>query len=245
MPLSESEVIVTTKYGRMPAFTAAPAAPGSYPAVIFYMDAPGYREELRMMARRIAKAGYFCVLPDLYYRYGTVRFDTPRRDDAMSAVIKAAFTNLTTADVIDDTAGLLAFIDGQDNAKTGPVGCVGFCMSGCMAMTAAAVYPDRIKAAASLYGLGLVTDKPESPHRMAAKIKAELYFGFAEVDPAVPENVIPELKPALDKAGVTHNIEVFPGTRHGFCFPERAVYAPVAAERAWERLFDLWARNLN
>lgn len=245
MALTENEVVITTKYGRMPAFAVCPAAPGPYPAIIFYMDAPGFREELCNMARRIAKAGYFCVLPDLYYRYGTIRFDAPRRNDAMSAVIKAAWTNVATADVIDDTAGILAFIDAQAQAKAGKAGCVGFCMSGCMAMTAAAVYPQRIVAAASLYGLGIVTDKPDSPHRMAEKIKGELYCGFAEVDPAVPDNVIPELKSALKSAAVKSNIEVFAGTRHGFCFPERAVYAPVAAEQAWARLFDLWQRNLN
>ena len=81
MPLLEKDVVVTTKHGRMHTFTACPDAPGAFPAIILYMDAPGYREELCNQARRIAKHGYFCVLPDLYYRYGTVRFDTPRRND--------------------------------------------------------------------------------------------------------------------------------------------------------------------
>ena len=82
----EQHVIVTTKHGTMPTFTACPDGPGSFPGIIFYMDAPGIRQELRNMARRIAKHGYFCVLPDMYYRLGTCHFDIPRRDDGMSAV---------------------------------------------------------------------------------------------------------------------------------------------------------------
>ena len=81
----ERDVIVTTKHGRMPTFLAAPDGSEQYPGIIFYMDAPGIREELRNMARRIARHGYFCILPDMYYRLGTVLFDLPRRTDAMSA----------------------------------------------------------------------------------------------------------------------------------------------------------------
>ena len=84
---------------------------GSIPPVIFYMDAPGPREELRNMARRIAKQGYFCLLPDMYYRLGTVRFDIPRRDDAMSAVIRASMNSVTNALVTDDTAAVRAWLD--------------------------------------------------------------------------------------------------------------------------------------
>ena len=85
----EKDVIVTTKYGRMPTFAVCPDAPGQYPGIIFYMDAPGIREELRNMARRIARHGYFCLLPDMYYRLGLLRFDIHRRDDAMSQCIRA------------------------------------------------------------------------------------------------------------------------------------------------------------
>jgi carboxymethylenebutenolidase len=244
MALIEKDVVVTTKYGRMPAFSACPDAPGQFPGIIVYMDAPGFRDELCNMARRIAKQGYFCLLPDLYYRYGGIRFDTPRRSEAMSAVIKAAWTNLNNADTTDDTAGMLAFLDAQEKVKPGLVGCVGFCMGGRFAMTVAARFPHRFGASASLYGVWLVTDKQDSPHLLANKIKGEIYYGFAEVDPSVPANVIPELRGSLEKAGTKHRIEVFPGTTHGFCFPERPDYHPIASEQAWSRLFDLWDRNL-
>ena len=244
MALIEKEVVVTTRYGRMPAFAACPDAPGAFPPVIFYMDAPGYREELLNMARRIAKAGYFCLLPDMYYRLGTIRFDVARRNDAMSAVIRAAMNHLSNADVVDDSAAMIAWLDAQDKAKAGPVGCVGHCMSGRYVTAVAARFPTRIAAAASLYGVGIVTDQPDSPHLAIDRIQAELYYGFAETDATVPEHVIPALKAALDKAHTRYELEVLPGTHHGFCFAERPFYAPEAAEHAWEKLFSLWERNL-
>ena len=244
MALIEKDVIVTTKHGRMPTFAACPDAPGPFPGIILYMDAPGYREELCNQARRIAKHGYFCLLPDLYYRYGTVRFDIPRRGEQMSNVIKAAYTSLTNADITDDTAGLLAYLDAQDKATPGPVGCVGHCMSGQFVTTVAARFAHRFAAVASLYGVKIVTDQPDSPHLLVPQIKGELYYAFAETDASVPPEVIPALQTALEKAGVKHRIKVYPGTQHGYCFPERQVYAPAAAEETWKVLFDLWDRNL-
>src|SRR3982751_3231444 len=143
----ENHVEVSTKYGRQPCFAVCPDQPGTFPAIILYMDAPGIREELRDQARRIAKHGYFCLLPDLYYRLGTLRFDIPRRNDAMSTVIRPAMKSLTIAAVMDDTGGMLAWLDAQERVKPGPVGCVGHCMSGPFAIAAAARFP-RMKAAA-------------------------------------------------------------------------------------------------
>jgi carboxymethylenebutenolidase len=240
----ERDVEIVTKYGRQPAFAACPDAPGAFPAIILYMDAPGFREELRNMARRIAKHGYYCLLPDLYYRLGHLRFDIPRRNDAMSVVIRGAMQSLTDAAVMDDTAGMIGFLDAQDKVRPGPLGCVGHCMSGPFAMTAAARFP-RMKAAAALYGVDMVTDKPDSPHLLAGDIKGELYVGFAETDPAVPSTVIPQLAAALVRAGTRHTLETVPGTHHGFCFAARNDYHAVAAETTFATLLDLWDRNLN
>lgn len=240
----EQEVTVTTKHGRMPTFLASPDGPGPYPGILFYMDAPGIREELRNMARRIAKQGYFCLLPDMYYRLGTVRFDLPRRDDGMSAVIRAAMNHLTNALVVDDTAALLAYLDAQDKAKPGPVGCVGHCMSGQYITTVAARFPHRVAAAASLYGVGIITDKEDSPHRFLDRIKGELYYAFAETDHAVPAHIPGELEKALDAVSAQYELKVFAGTQHGFCFPERPVYDTLAGEETWSKIFAMWDRNL-
>jgi carboxymethylenebutenolidase len=99
-------------------------------------------------------------------------------------------------------------------------------------------------AAASLYGVGVVTDKADSPHLLVNEIKGELYYAFAEHDQSVPDNVIPALKAALDKSGAKHEVHLFPGTHHGFCFPERAVYDTLAAEETWKKMFAMWNRAL-
>ena len=240
----EAHVQVGTRHGSMPAFAVCPEGAGPFPPVILYMDAPGYRAELENMARRIARGGYFCLLPDLYYRIGVVRFDTKRRDDAMSTVIRASRNTLTNAMITDDTAGMLAFLDAQGRAKPGPVGCVGHCMSGRFIVTVAARFPERIAAAAAFYGVQIVTDQPDSPHLIADRIKAETYLSFAEVDELVPANVVPDITSVLERAGVAHDVEIVPGTHHGYCFPERAAYHPEAAERAWSKLFAMWERRL-
>ena len=239
----ESEVFITTKYGRQQAFAVCPDMPGRFAPVILYMDAPGMREELRGVARRISNLGYFCLVPDLYYRLGMLRFDIPRRNDAMSKVIHAAMTSLTISAVMDDTAGMIAYLDGHEKVKPGGIGCVGHCMSGPFAIAAAASFP-RVKAAASLYGVNMVTNNADSPHLLLDRIGGEVYLGFAEIDPSVPPNVIPDFKAALEVAGTRHILETFSGAHHGFCFAARPDYHPVAAEASWERMVDLWARNL-
>ncbi len=240
----EQDVIVTTKYGKMPTFAVCPEGPGQYPGIIFYMDAPGIREELRNMARRIARAGYFCLLPGMYYRLGHLRFDVQRRDDSMMPCILAAMSSLTNAKVMDDTGGLLGWLDGQDKAKPGPVGCVGYCMSGMHITNAAAFYPHRIASAASLYGVGIITDKEDSPHLFLDRIKGELYYAFAETDRSVPPHLPGDLAKLLDQHDIKHELKVFPGTEHGFAFPERAIYNTLAAEETWAKMFAMWDRTL-
>lgn len=239
----EREVKIGTKHGEMLSFVAAPDE-GRHPPVILYMDAPGYRDELKNMARRFAANGYFCVLPDMYYRLGRVHFDVRRRDDRMSTVIRAARLTVSNEMVVDDTGGILAYIDAQAQAKPGPVGIAGHCMSGSYVMAVAARYPSRIAAAAAYYGVQIVTDEQDSPHLIADKIKAEVYLSFGEIDELVPDHVIPTIKEIFAKHRIVSDVEQPAGTRHGYLFPERGVYHPVAAEAAWAKTLALFERRL-
>ena len=180
----------------------------------------------------------------MYYRLGSLRFEFGRRAEGLRPTIFAAMDSLTNALVMEDTAAMLGFLDGQDKVKPGPVGCVGYCMSGRYVTTAAARFPNRFASAASLYGVGIVTDKPDSPHLLVDRIKGEMYFSFAETDEHVPDGVIPALRAALDKAGTRYELETQPGSRHGFQFPEREVYDTHAAEASWAKMFALWERTL-
>ncbi|NKC11789.1 MAG: hypothetical protein GKR94_06165 [Gammaproteobacteria bacterium] len=246
--MQERYVDVTSKHGVIPSFLVCPdphpGGTGQWPAIILYMDAPGIREELRNMARRIAKQGYVCILPDLYHRYGHLRFDTPRRNEAMGNVIKAAYLSLTDDNIYEDTAGLIGFLDAQYEVTPGPIGTIGFCMSGRFVTVAALEFPDRIAAAAALYGTRLVVDEPDSPHLRLSGIKPALYYGFGDVDVTTPPDYIATFKAALDSAGANYEMDVFTGVDHGYCFVERPAYNPACAEQSWSKVFALFDRTL-
>ncbi len=244
--MNEFNVDVATADGQMDCFIAHPdtsdGQSGPFPAVILYMDVPGVREELRDFIRLIAAQGYFAVLPDMYYRDGKVRFDLTKGMDELQRMF-AQGQKLNVPGVMSDTAGLLDYLDANATVKS-PHGCIGYCMSGQYVVAAAGTYPDHFAAIASLYGVGIVTDHPKSPHLVAANAKGELYLGFAEEDQYVEDNVIPDLKASLDAGDIDYVIETHAGTEHGFCFPGRPSYDKEAAERVWEIVFDLYARKL-
>jgi carboxymethylenebutenolidase len=219
---------------------------GAHPAVIFFMDAPGIREELRDMARRLASAGYYVMLPNLYYRAGVEELGAFTGEAWAGARerIFALMGKLNIPMVMEDTAALLAHTKTDPAASPGPAGCVGYCMSGQYAISAAATYPDRIAAAASIYGTRLMTDTPDSPHLAARRARAEFYIGCAEIDEYAPVEFVAALRESLQNCGVEAEIEIYPGVGHGFAFPGRDAYNRAAAERHWERLFALFARKL-
>ena len=144
---------------------------------------------------------------------------------------------------MDDIAAVLAFLDRQEAAQKGAVGCHGYCMSGPYAL-AAARYPDRVAAAASLYGTWLVSDAEESPHLALGKVKGELYIACAEYDDLALLPMVEELQGLFKEAGMAGEIEMYPGVHHGFAFPQRWCYDKPAAERHWERLLALYRRRL-
>ena len=245
--MAEKIINISTQDGDMETFVVHPDADGPHPAVILYMDAPGIREELYEFCRRISGHGYCVLLPDLYYRLGKLRFimdNVSEVSEELRAKMFEAMNSLTNALVLSDTAGMLEFLEGESAAKAGPKGCIGYCMSGRYVTSVAGTFPEDIDAAASLYGVGIVTDQLDSPHLLADRIKGELYFGFAGTDPYVPDNVIPDLKAALDTHGVAYRLDIWPDTEHGFCFPRRTVYKEDAAEQVWELVFDLYKRRL-
>ena len=223
---------------------------GPHPVVLFYMDAIGVREELKDMARRIGTAGYCVLLPNLFYRVAgidDVLLDA-KRIEVKGSAERERFWGLVRSvsndRVAADTRPLLDYARSLDGAAPGPAGCVGYCLSGQFVYTVAARYPGEIAAAASYYGAGIVTDRPDSPHLLTAAIRAELYLAFAEDDIWVPDASVEALARCLEGSGVRHRIERYAGAHHGFAFPDRHCYDKAAAERHWERMLALFRRNL-
>jgi carboxymethylenebutenolidase len=243
----EKTLDIATGDGAMETFICYPERSGPYPPVLLLMDAPGIREELRDMARRLATVGYYVLLPNLYYRAGRDTIfgpDVLEQGSAERDRMRAVRTKMTIPPVMDDIAAMIAFADGENAAKPGPIGAHGYCMSGPYALAAAARYPDRIAAAASFYGTWLVSDADESPHLSLGKVKGELYIACAEHDELAPLPMVEELRALFQRAGSRGEIELYPGVHHGFAFPERWCYEKPAAERHWERLIALYRRRL-
>jgi carboxymethylenebutenolidase len=239
----ERELDIQTADGAMNTFVTHPEEGGPHPVVLFYMDAPGKRGELHDMARRLGSVGYFVVLPNLYYRRDR-DFRMGTGDDARRIMFEH-MNSLDRTKILTDTAAMLKFVAGEKGARTDKVGVVGYCMSGPFVFWAAAEHPDRVAAAASFHGVRLCTDSPESPHRFAAKIKAELYVGCAQTDSYAPPEMIEALDAHLRTTPLRYRIETYPDTQHGFVFPKReGMYQKAGAERHWERLIALFRRNL-
>ncbi len=239
----EREIEIRTRDGAMNTFVVHPEEGGPFPPVFFYMDAPGKREELHDMARRIATVGYWVALPNLYYRR-TREFAMERTEAGMQRMFEM-MQHLSNTLIVHDTEALLAYADAQAAVRPGTVGAVGYCMSGPFVIAAAAAFPERFAAAASVYGAGLISDAPDSAHLLAPHIRGELYLACAEIDRWAPKEQIDALGRVLQTAGVKHRIEWYPGAEHGFAFPQReGIYHKPSAERHWERLFALFARNL-
>jgi carboxymethylenebutenolidase len=237
----ERELDITTSDGKANTFIVHPEEGDPCPVILFLMDAPGKREELHDMARRLATVGYYVMLPNLYYRRVREFVMTPDKRPEMFGHMNS----LSNAMVCDDARALLEHAATDPAARSGAVGCVGYCMSGPFAFAVAAALSDRITAAASIHGVRLYSDAMDSPHRDANKIKGELYFGCAETDEWTPKNLIDGLDAWLANSGARYRIEWYPGTHHGFVFPQRAgLYDKASAERHWERLFALFERNL-
>ncbi len=243
----EHQLDIPTPDGAMPTFVCHPERGGAHPAVFLLMDAPGVREELRDMARRLATVGYYVLLPNLYYRAGRDTIygpDVLEEGSAEHRRMRAVRTKMAIPPVMEDVADMLAYIDRQADVRHGPVGCHGYCMSGPYALAAAARYPDRIAAAASFYGTWLVSDAEESPHLSFPEMKGEIYIACAEHDDLAPPAMVEELKDLFEQSGTSGELEVYPQVHHGFAFPQRWCYDKAAAERHWERLFALYGRRL-
>ena len=239
----EQHLDIATADGPMNSFVVHPDEGGPFPVVLFWMDAPGKREELHDMARRLASTGYLVVLPNLYHRQ-TREFVLKDRTEPELAKMFALMRTLNRHTAECDARAMLAYVDAHPKADATRVGQVGYCMSGPFVVWAAAAFPERFACLASIHGAGMATDAPDSPHRVAPQLRCESYFACAEIDQWAPPADIQALQAALVQGQVPHRIEWFPQAQHGFVFPQRAVYDRASAERYWERLHALFARRL-
>jgi carboxymethylenebutenolidase len=250
-----TEVEIKTPSGVCDASLTQPGPDGQWPGVILFADAFGLRPAMRDMAKRLAQNGYTVLVPNPYYRSTKApglppdfNFSNPQDREKL-----AALRALLTAEAVSaDATAYAAFLDTQRSVKkSAKMGVVGYCMGGPMTMRAAAALPNRVGAGASFHGGGLVTDKPDSPHRLVPRIEANYYFGIAANDDANEPEAKTKLREAFDAAGLPAKIEVYAGCMHGWCVKDmptspdgKPIYNQAQAERAWNELIALYKQTL-
>jgi carboxymethylenebutenolidase len=238
----ERELDVTTPEGEMKTFIYHPEHQGPHPVVLYLMDAPSIRPALKEMAARLASAGYYVMLPYLFYRGGPFR-EFGQSDEDMHDRQELMGT-VTPTNIISDAEALLALADDDPAAKGGKIGAVGFCMSGGLVISLARAMPERVVAVASIHGAWLVRDTPDSPHLNLDSVKAEIYFGWCDNDPTAPADDVPVMRAALDAAGITYTLDWLTDALHGYAPPGGERYNRAASELHWERVHALLGRNL-
>jgi len=247
----ETEVSVKTPDGTCDAAFIHPAS-GAYPGVILWADAAGLRPTMRDMAKRLAADGYSVLVPNPFYRVSkapqfTDAANLDFKNQDLLAKIQTLMSSIGAPGAAEkDAVAYVAFLDAQPQVdKTKKIGTQGYCMGGPLVVRTAAAVPERIGAGASFHGGGLVTDKPDSPHLLAPKIKARMYFGVAASDDQRQPDAKDILRQSFTKAGVPVEVEVYPA-KHGWCVPDMPiedgapVYDKAQAERAWSKLVALY-----
>ncbi len=245
----EEEIEIRTADGAAGGFLSrAEEAGRREPGVIFLTDIGGIRPSKRGMARRLAGAGYTVLMPNLFYRTGeppVIDISPGFEDEGVRRRLGELRASLPPEAVERDAGAYVDFLAAQDSVAEGGMSVVGFCFAGGMAMRIAAARPDRIAVAASFHGGGLVTDAPTSPHLLLPRInKARLYFGHATQDRGMTAAAIEKLDRALDAWGGRYESKIYEGALHGWTVPDSPVYDEAQAERAFQKLTELFAETL-
>jgi carboxymethylenebutenolidase len=241
-------VDINTPDGVADAYVARPDDQ-PHPGVLFIMDAFGLRPTIREMIDRIADDGYVVLAPNVFYRAGrapvlpTPDLSDPEQRSAFFASLRPLIDQLTPDRLAADSAAYLDYLAAV--GRPGPAAITGYCMGARVGWRITLAHPDRVAALAGFHAGGLVTDAPDSPHRSAADVKAELYFGFADQDQSMTAEQIATFERALDDAGARYRSEIYEGARHGYTMADTAAYHEPSGERHFRELRDLLERTLS
>jgi carboxymethylenebutenolidase len=245
----KTNVTIAMPDGEARAFVFTPdAGPGPWPVILFYMDGPAIRPALFEMGERMAHAGYYVLLPDMFWRLGpyppidmATAFGSP---EGRKVFRETYFSSTDPLRAMADTGVFLAWLDEQPQTRPGPFGVTGYCMGGGFALRAAAAFPDRFAAAASFHPSNLATDEPDSPHLAVARIKAQVLVAGGDKDASFDEAQKDRLAAALSDGGVNAEVSIWAGCRHGWVPTDMPIHNAEGAERHWRELVALFDRAL-
>jgi len=245
---------IPTPDGTMDGYAAHPDGGGRFALVVLFMDVWGLREELFAIARRVAAHGYYCMVPNLFYREGKIRCERRNADGkmvsfdtlpvALQEEMRSHSAKVDRPRARVDIAAMLDFCRSEP-VDPGPAGSVGFCLGGRAAFYAGQEFPERFRANASLHGTWLVTDAADSPHALAHRMRGEFYCGYGARDRfATPETVAALGRAFAENAHVAYRFNLHSGANHGYALPDRDVHDHAAAETDWREIFAMFERQL-
>jgi carboxymethylenebutenolidase len=241
------DVEIKTPDGTCDAYFVSPAK-GKHPAVLTWPDIFGLRPASKEMATRLAGSGYSVLVINPFYRTQKAPTAPEHPDFNDPATRQALMTlagTLSPATAATDATAFIAFLDAQPSVdKKKKMGTTGYCMGGPFVFRTAAAHADRVGAAATFHGGGLVTDKPDSPHLLIPQMKAQYLVAIAENDDTRQPEAKTVLKDAFAKANLLAEVEVYAGAQHGWCPPDAVVYNHDQAEKAWSRQLALFSKAL-
>ncbi len=237
---------ITTSDGTCPVHLFTPEGSGPWPGVVMYPDAGGVRDTFYQMAAKLAGFGYAVLLPDVYYRHGNwepINMATAFGDPAERKRLMSMIGSVTQDMMASDAGAFFDYLAARPEVSGERFGVCGYCMGGRISMIVTGRLPDRVGAAASFHGGGLVTDTADSPHLLADRMSATVYVGGAENDASFTADHAEQLDKALTAAGVRHTIEWYQAA-HGFAVPDNAPYDTAADERHWAAMTETFSAAL-
>ena len=242
--VAEADIDVTTPDGVADCFFVHPSS-GAHPGVLIWPDAFGLRPAKKQMARRRAESGYSVLVVNQYYRTQRAPVVNTTNFAEVRDILGPLMASLNADTQTRDARAFASFLDTQPAVdRNRKMGTMGYCMGGPFTMRTAAAVPDRVGAAASFHGGGLVTDQADSPHLLVPKMKAQYLFAIAANDDENQPEAKNVLRDAFAQAGLQAEVEVYAGAMHGWCPPDSTVYHEAQAERAWSRLLVLFENAL-
>jgi carboxymethylenebutenolidase len=232
--LTVGDAKVKVSDGEMPVFYARPANAQNPPVILVAMEIFGLHEYIKDVTRRLAKLGAFAVAPDYYFRKGVDLTKITEMPQLMPIV-----NSKPDAELLSDLDATVAWAKSQ-GGDTSRLGIMGFCRGGRTVWEYAAHNKD-IKAGVAFYG-SLVDPPaqkslwPKSPIELAPEMNAPVLGLYGEADQGIPVTQVDTLKGALQAAGKTFEIKIYPGAPHGFHADYRPSYRKDAAEDAWNQM---------
>jgi carboxymethylenebutenolidase len=247
-PIAGRPVEIRTPDGVCDAYFTHPTTGGAHPGVLMWPDIFGLRPTFQHMADRLAQSGYAVLVVNPFYRIRKAPTSPPHpslNDPAVRRELMGMMESLTPARTVTDARSFVPWIAGQPPvSKTHKMATTGYCMGGPFTLRTAAEFPDRIGAGATFHGAGLVTGGPDSPHLLIPRIRAQYLMAIAASDDQKQPEAKAILREAFARADLPAEIEVYPGTMHGWCVPDLQVYNHDEAEKAWGRQLLLLKRAL-